>query len=188
MQQFKPFRTSWKAVHLPPFPSRGRSGHALDQGRDAAIRTTSTSSTRQASPRAGFPVRKTSLAALAAAGLGFSYLVYTDHKDSPNPAGIATQNVRFRRRIPPSLQTTGIQESQTRDPLSILDPQELSSSSAHLVDLPISQLIRAYIVFLASSSPTLVDLAPPTIEKLEWARDNVPLLGKPLWSLLVFVS
>lgn len=127
------------------------------------------------------------LSALAAGGLGLAYLFYSDHREDHNQAGIATQNVRFRRRIPrPATSTVS---NTTKDSLLILDPAELAASTAHLVDLPLSQLMRAYIVFLASSSPFLVDIAPATIEKAEWLRENLPFgLGKPIWGLLVFVS
>lgn len=136
------------------------------------------------------PYLKVLLTGIGAGGAALSYLVYTDHHAHSNPAGVATQNVRFQRRIPEAAASAVDSIGSTsRDPLSLLDPNELASSSAHLVDLPLSQLLRAYIVFLASSSPLLVDIAPPTIEKLEWLRDNLPLgLGRPLWGLLVFVS
>lgn len=130
-----------------------------------------------------FPFKKVT-AALFATGL--SYLVYKDHQDSPNSARIATQNVRFKRSIPQASATDS--QPVPKDPLSILDPDELASSTAHLVELPLSQLIRAYIVFLASSSPLLVDIAPPTIEKIEWLKEKVPFIGKPMWSILVFVG
>lgn len=134
--------------------------------------------------RSKFPF-KTVTAALFATGL--SYLIYRDHQDSPNSARIATQNVRFKRSIPQAANADS-EPSIPNDPLSILDPDELASSTAHLVELPLSQLIRAYMVFLASSSPTLVDIAPPTIEKIEWLKEKVPFIGKPLWSMLVFVG
>lgn len=144
------------------------------------------SSEHNSSSRRRFPFKTSLLTVLAIGGVGLTYLVYNDHH-SP-AAGIATQNVRFRKRIPESqLYKQGL--TTDIDPLSILDPDELSSSTAHLVDLPLSQLIRAYIVFLASSSPFLVDIAPPTITKLEWLRENLPFgVGKPFWGLLVFVS
>lgn len=107
-----------------------------------------------------------------------SVLIYTS-----SPATIAAQNVRFEKRIPESEHYT------TDDPLSILDPYSLASSTAHLVELPLSQLLRAYVVFLASSSAFLVDMAPGTIHTFEWLRDNLPLgAGRPLWSMLVYVS
>lgn len=133
----------------------------------------------------GYPYK--TLAAALFATTGLSYLIYKDHQDSPNSARIATQNVRFKRSIPQSLSSES-ESSIPKDPLSILDPDELASSTAHLVELPLSQLMRAYIVFLASSSPLLVDLAPPAIEKIEWLKENVPFIGKPLWSVLVYVS
>lgn len=137
-------------------------------------------------PATRFPI-KTIAGVLLATGL--SYLIYKDHQDSSNSARIATQNVRFKRSIPASSSSdekTSV--TNKKDPLSILSPDELASSTTHLVELPLSQLFRAYIVFLASSSPFLVDIAPVTIEKIEWLKENVPFIGKPLWSVLVYVS
>lgn len=159
--------------------------------RTAAVHTAA----KGADARPSRPIRSTVLSLLAVGGLGLSYLIYSDHlertDDHPslhNQAGIATQNVRFRRHIPHS-PTSTVTNGSSKDPLSILDPAELASSTAHLIDLPLSQLMRAYIVFLASSSPFLVDIAPATIEKFEWLRENLPFgLGRPLWGLLVFVS
>jgi hypothetical protein len=122
-------------------------------------------------------------AALGLVSVGGTYLVWPNlDATTDTSATVSTQNVRFNKQIPDS-------ESRQRDPLSILDPEELASSTAHLVELPLNQLMRAYIVFLASSSPTLVDIAPSTIHALEWLRDILPFgLGKPLWGALVLVS
>lgn len=73
------------------------------------------------------------------------------------------------------------------DPLSIFDAQTLSTQSSHLRHLPLSRLIKSYIVYLVSSSQLLVDSAPTIISSFSVLRDHVPLIGPLAWSTLSFI-
>lgn len=74
------------------------------------------------------------------------------------------------------------------DPLSALYPHILHASTSHLDDLPLGTLIKTYIVYLGSSQSALVEAGPWMLQKLEWARDNVPIVGNTLWSAFAVVS
>ena len=74
------------------------------------------------------------------------------------------------------------------DPLSILDPDALANSTAHLRQMSTPDLLRSYIVYLMSSSPTLVDYSPGIIHALDSFRNSVPILGDAAWAIMRFVS
>lgn len=74
------------------------------------------------------------------------------------------------------------------DPLSALYPHILHAATSHLEELPLSDLIKSYIVYLGSSQSAVVEAGPWMLHKLEWARDNVPLVGTAVWSLFALVS
>ncbi|GAA5912682.1 proline dehydrogenase [Sporobolomyces salmoneus] len=72
------------------------------------------------------------------------------------------------------------------DPLSCLDPSALSRTTAHLSGQTISDLCRQWIVFAISEQTTLVQAGPWMMAKIEWTRDNVPVLGKVVWEVFAF--
>jgi hypothetical protein len=75
-----------------------------------------------------------------------------------------------------------------KDVLSKLDPVTLMHTTQHLKSLPFVDLLRLYCVYLASSSSTLVSAGPSILSKLEWTRDNIPILGGVIWEAFAFVS
>lgn len=79
--------------------------------------------------------------------------------------------------------------NKSHDPLDILDPDVLSSSTAHLRSLPLSQLFRAYLVFLTSQSSFIVDIAPSAVTAFEKIRDTLPFgAGQAIWHTFLWVS
>ncbi|GAA6003875.1 hypothetical protein JCM10207_006447 [Rhodosporidiobolus poonsookiae] len=69
------------------------------------------------------------------------------------------------------------------DPLSALDPALLSRTTAHLTGASLPDLLRQYVVYAVSGQPLLVESAPWIVGKLQWAKDNVPLLGPAVWAV-----
>lgn len=74
------------------------------------------------------------------------------------------------------------------DPLSALDPTVLAKTSAHLTSAALSDLVRQWVVYAVSEQSLLVSAAPWIVEKLQWANDNVPLIGPAVWTVFAFVS
>lgn len=74
------------------------------------------------------------------------------------------------------------------DPLSALDPSILGKTSAHLTSAALSDLVRQWVVYAVSEQSLLVSAAPWIVEKLQWANDNVPLVGPAVWAVFSFVS
>ncbi|KAM0790638.1 hypothetical protein ACM66B_004499 [Microbotryomycetes sp. NB124-2] len=68
------------------------------------------------------------------------------------------------------------------DPLSALSPHVLHKSTNHLTEASLSSLVRQYFVYLGSGLPGVVQAGPWILNKLEWTRDNVPILGPVVWS------
>lgn len=50
------------------------------------------------------------------------------------------------------------------------------------------KLFKQYVVFLGSSQQALVEAGPWMLKKLEWTRENVPVLGSAVWALFTIVS
>lgn len=76
----------------------------------------------------------------------------------------------------------------SNDPLSSLDPSALQRTTAHLTGQRISDLLRQWVVFAVSEQSTLVSAGPWIMGKIEWTRDNVPILGSAVWAVFAFVS
>lgn len=74
------------------------------------------------------------------------------------------------------------------DPLSALEPSILGKTSAHLTSAALSDLVRQWVVYAVSEQSLLVSAAPWIVEKLQWANDNVPLVGPAVWAVFSFVS
>ncbi|GAA5874776.1 hypothetical protein JCM3774_003434 [Rhodotorula dairenensis] len=72
------------------------------------------------------------------------------------------------------------------DPLSALDPSVLGKTSAHLTSAALSDLVRQWVVYAVSEQSLLVSAAPWIVEKLQWANDNVPLIGPAVWTVFAF--
>ncbi|GAA6038387.1 hypothetical protein JCM8097_007623 [Rhodosporidiobolus ruineniae] len=70
-----------------------------------------------------------------------------------------------------------------KDPLSTLDPALLSRTTAHLTSASLPDLLRAWLVYAVSGQSLLVESAPWIVGKLQWAKDNVPILGEAVWSI-----
>ncbi|KAK4052435.1 proline dehydrogenase [Microbotryomycetes sp. JL201] len=68
------------------------------------------------------------------------------------------------------------------DPLSALSPHVLHNSTNHLTEASLSSLVRQYLVYLGSGLPGVVEAGPWILNKLEWTRDNVPIIGPVVWS------
>jgi hypothetical protein len=91
------------------------------------------------------------------------------------------------RESTPLLADTAFVQLDPTDPLSALAPQVLGSVTDHLAVLPVADLLKQYIVYLSSSQPIIVNSGPWILEKLEWTKNNVPLVGDAVWSLFTFV-
>lgn len=78
----------------------------------------------------------------------------------------------------------------TTEPLSALDPETLSRCTSHLKAASSVELARLWFVFAASGTKWVVAAAPGAVKALEWARDevNVMGLGRGVWSVFEFVS
>ncbi|BGP18563.1 hypothetical protein JCM10213_003028 [Rhodosporidiobolus nylandii] len=77
--------------------------------------------------------------------------------------------------LPPSL--------NPNDPLSALDPSQLARTTAHLTGVSLPDLLRQWVVYAVSGQPLLVESAPWIVGKLQWAKDNVPLVGPAVWAI-----
>ncbi|GAA5969405.1 hypothetical protein JCM11641_008106 [Rhodosporidiobolus odoratus] len=77
--------------------------------------------------------------------------------------------------LPPSV--------NANDPLSALDPALLARTTAHLTGATLSDLFRQWVVYAVSGQPLLVESAPWIVGKLQWAKDNVPVLGSAVWAI-----
>ncbi|KAI5479221.1 proline dehydrogenase [Pseudohyphozyma bogoriensis] len=73
------------------------------------------------------------------------------------------------------------------DPLSRLSPQLLATATSHLTALSLSDLVRQYVVYFGSSQGYLVEAGPWILDKLQWAKENVPLLGSAVWGTFAVV-
>lgn len=73
------------------------------------------------------------------------------------------------------------------DPLSALDPSVLGRTTAHLTAASLSDLVRQWVVYAVSEQSMLVEMGPWVLGKLQWANDNVPLLGPAVWAVFAFV-
>ncbi|GAA5944616.1 proline dehydrogenase [Sporobolomyces koalae] len=74
----------------------------------------------------------------------------------------------------------------TNDPLSALNPDRLTRTTAHLTTQAVSELVRQWVVFAVSEQSALVEAGPWILGKIEWTRDNVPLLGSAVWAVFSF--
>ncbi|KAM0756188.1 FAD-linked oxidoreductase [Meredithblackwellia eburnea MCA 4105] len=108
-------------------------------------------------------------AAAAAAATG-SILLLSPSSSSPSPQPVTTTHDAASLR-------------DGDDPLDLLNPHVLSTATTHLHELPLSDLVRQYVVYLASSQPALVDAGPSILHGLEWTRDHVPVLGTLVWKV-----
>lgn len=104
--------------------------------------------------------------AVAFAGLGAAFL----NSDSPDSQPLLSPSVN------------------PNDPLSALEPSILGKTSAHLTSAALSDLVRQWVVYAVSEQSLLVSAAPWIVEKLQWANDNVPLVGPAVWAVFSFVS
>lgn len=73
------------------------------------------------------------------------------------------------------------------DPLSALDPSVLGRTTAHLTAATLSDLVRQWVVYAVSEQSMLVEMGPWVLDKLQWANDNVPILGPAVWAVFAFV-
>lgn len=137
-----------------------RSTHALD----SAVRAE-----RHGAGGARWSAKKrygTAAGALAFAAVGTAYLTSESTSDIP----LLSPNVN------------------PNDPLSALEPSILGRTSAHLTSASMSDLVRQWVVYAVSEQSMLVSAAPWIVEKLQWANDNIPLVGPAVWSIFAFVS
>ncbi|BGP34066.1 proline dehydrogenase [Rhodotorula toruloides] len=72
------------------------------------------------------------------------------------------------------------------DPLSALDPSVLARTTAHLTAANLSDLARQWVVYAISEQSMLVETGPWMLGKLQWANDNIPLLGPAAWAVFAF--
>ncbi|GAA5837043.1 hypothetical protein JCM3766R1_006512 [Sporobolomyces carnicolor] len=72
------------------------------------------------------------------------------------------------------------------DPLSALDPLSLSRTTAHLTGQALSDLCRQWVVFAISEQSALVQAGPWMLNKIEWTRDHIPILGTAVWAVFSF--
>ncbi|GAA5931545.1 hypothetical protein JCM1841_005543 [Sporobolomyces salmonicolor] len=112
-----------------------------------------------------FPSRRSvAIGATALALAGTAYLASCSFDEAP--------------LWPPSL--------NRNDPLSVLDPAILAHTNLHLTRQSLSDLVREWVVFAVSEQPALVEAGPWIIGKIQWTKDNVPLLGPAVWAVFVF--
>ncbi|GAA6006171.1 hypothetical protein JCM11491_002059 [Sporobolomyces phaffii] len=134
----------------------------------ARLNSTYTFDTASSSPHASqsWTRRKTVRYGAAGALAVGAYLYSAGDEDSP---GIVS---------PPSYNSA--------DPLSALDPSALSRTTAHLTGQSLGDLCRQWVVFAISEQSALVQAGPWMLGKIEWTRDNVPLLGSAVWAVFAF--
>ncbi|GJN92468.1 hypothetical protein Rhopal_005498-T1 [Rhodotorula paludigena] len=70
-----------------------------------------------------------------------------------------------------------------QDPLATLDAAYLSRTTAHLQASSLSDLMRQWVVYAVSEQSLLVSMGPWFVAKLQWANDNVPVLGPAAWAV-----
>lgn len=102
--------------------------------------------------------------------------------------GSAAYVATTRDAEPLQASTAATLDLDPNDPLSALYPHILHASTSHLDALSLGTLIQTYIVYLGSSQSALVQAGPWMLHKLEWTRDNVPIVGPVVWSLFAMVS
>ncbi|BGP42199.1 proline dehydrogenase [Rhodotorula kratochvilovae] len=105
--------------------------------------------------------RKLLVAAGAAALAGTAYLASGSSDDAP--------------LLPANL--------NPNDPLSALDPSILARTTAHLTAAALPDLVRQWVVYAVSEQSLLVSMGPWMVAKLQWANDNVPVLGPAVWAV-----
>ncbi|POY72396.1 hypothetical protein BMF94_4553 [Rhodotorula taiwanensis] len=135
-----------------------RSTHALD----SAVRAE-----RHGAGGARWSAKKrygTAAGALAFAAVGTAYLTSESTSDIP----LLSPNVN------------------PNDPLSALEPSVLGRTSAHLTSASMSDLVRQWVVYAVSEQSMLVSAAPWIVGKLQWANENIPLVGPAVWSIFAF--
>ncbi|GAA5891203.1 hypothetical protein JCM8208_002539 [Rhodotorula glutinis] len=69
------------------------------------------------------------------------------------------------------------------DPLSALDPAVLGRTTAHLTAASVPDLVRQWVVYAVSEQSLLVQMGPWMVGKLQWAHENVPILGPAVWAV-----
>jgi hypothetical protein len=75
------------------------------------------------------------------------------------------------------------EERVSSDPLSALDPDRLRQTNVHLADRPVSRLLVAYTVYLASSSPLVIRVGTSFLAGLDKLREVLPLgIGHLPWA------
>lgn len=73
------------------------------------------------------------------------------------------------------------------DPLSALDPAVLARTTAHLQSATLPDLVRQWVVYAVSEQSLLVSMGPWFVSKLQWAHENVPVLGPAVWAVFATV-
>lgn len=175
----------WRAIAAPSRRLHTRTTHRQEllpgkQQRSASGLECSDSDSR--SRRQGFRWPKSSLSFAAAAAGGGLLAVSLNHQDNAEGNDAESGPRASSSAFENSSGSGSSSSSASSDPLRCLDPAAVFSSNDHLSDLPVSHLLRAYVVFLASSSSTLVDIAPSAIGFVETLRDSLPLgLGQLVW-------
>ena len=91
-------------------------------------------------------------------------------------------------RSPEPLHASTAPLANVDDPLYALSPAVLCGSTSHLAQASLGKLVKQYVVFLGSSQQALVEAGPWLLKKLEWTRENVPVLGSAVWALFTIVS
>ncbi|GAA6055123.1 hypothetical protein JCM3770_007452 [Rhodotorula araucariae] len=120
-----------------------------------------TAATHNAFPSALRSNRTLALAVGAAALAGTAYLASGSSDDAP--------------LLPANL--------NPNDPLSALDPAVLARTTAHLTAASLPDLVRQWVVYAVSEQSLLVSMGPWMVAKLQWANDNVPVLGPAVWAV-----
>ncbi|GAA5967110.1 hypothetical protein JCM21900_001891 [Sporobolomyces salmonicolor] len=127
--------------------------------------TTRTLSSTGSTSSYSFPSRRNvAIGATALALAGTAYLASPSFDEAP--------------LLPPSL--------NRNDPLSVLDPAILAHTNLHLTRQSLPNLVREWVVFAVSEQSALVEAGPWIIRKIQWTKDNVPLLGPAVWAVFVF--
>ncbi|GAA5912722.1 hypothetical protein JCM6882_005771 [Rhodosporidiobolus microsporus] len=72
------------------------------------------------------------------------------------------------------------------DPLSALEPSLLGRTTAHLTNVALPDLLRQWVVYAVSGQALLVESSPFIVGKLQWFKDNVPVLGDAVWAVFAF--
>ncbi|GAA6063392.1 hypothetical protein JCM10212_002963 [Sporobolomyces blumeae] len=138
------------------------------QPRRARLSTHSISASSSHHSTRNAPNRRTlAYAAGAFALVGGTYLASSAESDSSSAP-----------LLPPSFNSS--------DPLSALDPSALARTSVHLTSSSLSDLVRQWVVFAVSEQSKLVEAGPWIMGKVEWTRDNVPILGQAVWAVFAF--